>query len=332
MLGNYIVPFVLFISSAYTSCLHGTSRLPRRMNNNGSVEVSTFGYTNLQGPLNWAGLSTENDACATGTIQSPINLDGSIPTAAVAPQIAIPCVDSAEFENIGSTVETIVNGTLNFEKTKYSLKQFHFHTPSEHRINEEYFPLEMHMVHVGTNGSGIVVLAVLFQLSPNSTTTEILKNVTQNIENIVIPGRVTETGPLNFTSLITYLHTTTLFQYTGSLTTPPCAEAVTFLVTKDPLPLDVQTFNSIKSVVKFNSRYTQNELGLPNLLTFAAKNNARIAAADEWVRLANGTGNNANATLEGKVATTTSPTMTFVTEIAIGTEVVPTSVIAQIGP
>jgi carbonic anhydrase len=67
--------------------------------------------------------------------------------AAEAPKITIARVESAEFENLGSTIETIVNGTTTFNGSDFSLKQLHFHTPSEHRINEEYFPLEMHMVH-----------------------------------------------------------------------------------------------------------------------------------------------------------------------------------------
>jgi carbonic anhydrase len=41
----------------------------------------------------------------------------------------------------------IAGGTTEFGNKTFSLKQFHFHHPSEHRINEEDFPLEMHMVH-----------------------------------------------------------------------------------------------------------------------------------------------------------------------------------------
>jgi hypothetical protein len=41
---------------------------------------------------------------------------------------------------------------------------------------------------------------------------------------------------------------------------------LTFLVTKEPLAIDVNTFNEIKSTVKFNARYTQNELGQENLI------------------------------------------------------------------
>jgi hypothetical protein len=58
-----------------------------------------------------------------------------------------------------------------------------------------------------------------------------------------------------------------LRDYTASLTTPPCTEDVRFLIAEQPLPLDVNTFNSLKSVIKFNSRFTQNSLGKPNLLS-----------------------------------------------------------------
>lgn len=30
---------------------------------------------------------------------------------------------------------------------RFDLKQFHFHSPSEHTVEGEFFPLEMHMVH-----------------------------------------------------------------------------------------------------------------------------------------------------------------------------------------
>lgn len=130
------------------SCLHGTQLLPRQEQPGGKVTVSTFGYTGLQGPLNWVALDpTANSACALSKAQSPINIDDSIALASCAPVIDFPSVQNAEFENLGTTIEVIVNGTTTFAGTEFALRQFHFHTPSEHRIAEEYFPLEMHMVH-----------------------------------------------------------------------------------------------------------------------------------------------------------------------------------------
>lgn len=109
-----------------------------------------------------------------------------------------------------------------------------------------------------------------FQLSEDGKTTELLTAVTEKLSEIATPGTVTETGPLDFAPLIDHLQTTPLFQYQGSLTTPPCAEGLTFLVTEQALPLDVKTYNAIKSVVKFNSRYTQNALGENNLVGVGA--------------------------------------------------------------
>ena len=79
--------------------------------------------------------------------QSPIVLDDTIHRAANKPVITIPTVEDAELENLGTTLEVAINGTTVFRGAEYTLRQFHFHSPSEHRIYEEYYPLEMHMVH-----------------------------------------------------------------------------------------------------------------------------------------------------------------------------------------
>lgn len=148
MFTSYIILIATTLAThVSSSCLHGTSLLPRAELPGGKVAVSTFGYTGLQGPLNWAGLAAANSACASSKVQSPINIDATIGLAKEAPVVKIDSVQNAEFENLGTTVEVIVNGTTTFAGTEFSLRQFHFHTPSEHRIADEYFPLEMHMVH-----------------------------------------------------------------------------------------------------------------------------------------------------------------------------------------
>jgi carbonic anhydrase len=47
-------------------------------------------------------------------------------------------------------------GGLVYDKVTWTLKQFHFHTPSEHRINGEHFPMEMHLVHQGPGITSIL--------------------------------------------------------------------------------------------------------------------------------------------------------------------------------
>ena len=98
-----------------------------------------------------------------------------------------PCsVAEADFENLGTTLETIVTGNTTLGATTFTLQQFHMHSPSEHRVNEEYFPLEVHMVHEGPNGE-IAVIALLFQLTEDGSTTDLLTNV---IEVSLYPAHV----------------------------------------------------------------------------------------------------------------------------------------------
>ncbi|KAJ6568803.1 alpha carbonic anhydrase [Mycena capillaripes] len=244
------------------NCIHGTSFFPRT---EGKVEVSKFGYTGLQGPLNWAGLDSANSACRTSKVQSPIVLDDSVVKAKSAPKVEIPNLEEAEFENLGTTLEVVVKGKTTFEGTEFELQQFHLHTPSEHRINDEYFPLEMHMVHQAADES-IAVIAIPFQLTEDGSTTELLTAAIENLSKVTEPGTSTTTGALDFGPLIEAIETRPLFQYSGSLTTPPCKEGLTFLVMAEPLALDVKTYNALKAVIKFNARYSQNKLGEDNLL------------------------------------------------------------------
>ncbi|KAF8425241.1 hypothetical protein EV426DRAFT_531984, partial [Tirmania nivea] len=102
-------------------------------------------------------------------------------------------------------------------------------------------------------------------------TTELLMAITEKLSDITTPDIITETGALDFAALIDHVQTTSIsvHQYTCSLTTPPCAEGLTFLVTKQPLLINVVTFIFMKSVIKFNSRFTQKILGETNLLEVA---------------------------------------------------------------
>ncbi|ESK96833.1 carbonic anhydrase [Moniliophthora roreri MCA 2997] len=298
---SLLFALVVTAISASANCIHGTSLHRRQVTEEGKVEVSKFGYSGTQGPVNWAQLDPANAQCATSKVQSPIVLDNTISKAASAPKVVIENVEEAEFENLGTTLETIVTGTTTFEGKDFTLQQFHLHTPSEHRINEEYFPLEMHMVHEAEDGS-IAVIAVPFQLTEDGSTTELLTSVIENIDDVKEPGSVTKTGALNFEELVDAIQTKPLFQYTGSLTTPPCAEGLTFLVVEEPLPLNVKTYNSLKATIKFNSRYAQNNLGEDNLLEIAAVDAVQAKCA------INGTlvENTSSAVHETKTAATSS--------------------------
>ncbi|KAF2265292.1 carbonic anhydrase [Lojkania enalia] len=306
----------LFLAgTASATCLHGLSKFKREATE-GEVEVGKFGYTGLIGPLNWASLAPENEACKTGSNQSPINVDDTINLATEAPVVDIPTEQAIEFENLGTTIEVIVNGTTSFAGSDFRLRQFHMHTPSEHRINGEYYPLELHFVHEGVADSAqIAVISVLFQLD------EAADPVLTGLENFIDPiaevGTKTEvTSGLDFASLINHVQTTPLFQYTGSLTTPPCSEGVVFLIAQNPLPINVAIYNKIKSVVKFNSRVTQNTLGQQNIIEVGSLSGPESPIEfDLEAELAKAHGKAEQVVVEGEPAPVTKGQTITITEL-----------------
>ncbi|KAF2867248.1 alpha carbonic anhydrase [Massariosphaeria phaeospora] len=253
---------LLLAGTATATCLHGLSKFKRA---EGEVEVNTFGYHGLIGPFNWASLAEENAPCKSGKVQSPINIDDTIQLATEKPILNIP-EQQFVFENLATTIEVLANGTTSFGGSDFRLRQFHMHTPSEHRIAQEYYPLEIHMVHEGiTNPAALVVIALVFQVSVEASA-PIIAGLTPHFVDIANPGTKTDITKLDLSFLQAHIDASDVFQYTGSLTTPPCAEDVSFLLVKEPLPIGVSDFNTIKSIVKFNSRYTQNSLGEENML------------------------------------------------------------------
>jgi carbonic anhydrase len=153
------------------SCGYNTYLHRRQEGNETTVAVSKFGYGPTNGPTNWHGLSTENKLCATGTNQSPINIDSTVATkvnAADVLNMVILAGQEMELENLGSTVEVVATGNTTINNEAFTLKQFHFHTPSEHRLNNENFPLEMHMVHEATSQFFLHLSLVLTKTFPAS--------------------------------------------------------------------------------------------------------------------------------------------------------------------
>lgn len=112
-------------------------------------------------------------------------------------------------------------------------------------------------------------MALLFDLSEIST--PLISKLAREAKRISIPGSLTKIGPLDMAAITKHLETTPLRQYSGSLTTPPCKEGITFLVAEQPLPINAAAFNAMKKVLKFNSRFTQGALGEPSLIEKAFK-------------------------------------------------------------
>jgi carbonic anhydrase len=145
--------FLFHLLSQYcaANCIYGTADFPREA----KIPVPTFGYDGLTGPLNWYGLNkATNFLCNLGTNQSPIVLNGSIATVpgSILNLTVKDYPNGAEFENLGTTLEVIAEGNLTYSGKTFPLSQFHFHTPSEHYIDREFYPMEWHWVFQTPSG------------------------------------------------------------------------------------------------------------------------------------------------------------------------------------
>jgi carbonic anhydrase len=130
---------LLFATSLTSACIYSRS------------ESQDWGYTGALGPVMWHTLSSDNSACATGKHQSPINLNSAI---SLIEGSCFDFPDKADIKifNNGHTIEgTAIGEDYQFISElggeEYVLKQFHFHTPSEHTLNGKGYPLEVHFVH-----------------------------------------------------------------------------------------------------------------------------------------------------------------------------------------
>uniref|UniRef100_A0A0D9W4N4 Carbonic anhydrase n=1 Tax=Leersia perrieri TaxID=77586 RepID=A0A0D9W4N4_9ORYZ len=190
-----------------------------------------FGYTGPIAPVYWGNLSANFTRCATGKQQSPIN----IKTSDVVRDMNMEPLHRNYTTANATLVDNIFNialrcedaaGAVSINGKKYRLKQMHWHSPSEHTINGQRFPLELHLVHSDDNGN-ITVVAFLYRFGRPDP---FFSQIQDKMAELYAEGCKAEKGtpiPAGSVSLLPLRqHVHMYFRYVGSLTTPPCTENV----------------------------------------------------------------------------------------------------------
>lgn len=180
------------------------------------------------GPSYWGDLSADYHTCKDGFEQSPIDISTSSDKE----------IGELKFKYNGTPLEIVNNGhtvqvnyaagsKLKINGDEYALLQFHFHTPSEHMVNGHASAMEAHFVHVNKAGQLAVVGVMMDYGKANKTLGKILHNAPTEIKTVTIDGE-----SVNGLSLMPKGkdETEDFFNYAGSLTTPPCSEAVRWFV------------------------------------------------------------------------------------------------------
>lgn len=209
-------------------------------------------YGDSHGPSHWGDLSPEFAQCSMGHHQSPIDIRN--PQKAALPAI--------EFHYSPSPLHIIDNGhtiQVNYApgsfmlvgEKKYVLRQFHFHWPSEEKINGRSFDMTLHLVHMDEDGKLAVVAILLNEGEDNPLIRELWNYLPREKEKEELLEKVHIDISRALPSDRGY------YTFSGSLTTPPCTEDVTWFVLKHPVTVSAAEIKQFSQLYRNDARPTQ---------------------------------------------------------------------------
>uniref|UniRef100_A0A8R1EGS1 Carbonic anhydrase n=1 Tax=Caenorhabditis japonica TaxID=281687 RepID=A0A8R1EGS1_CAEJA len=135
-------------------------------------------------------------------------------------------------------------------KFKYSLDQFHIHwglndsVGSEHAIGSEYYPAELHLVHIREGydfqaasklPNGIAVVAVLIEKSYDILANR-FSQIGEDLFELKYVGNKTKLEKFS-PEILLPSDSEWFYRYEGSLTTPGCEESVIWTVLQKPITI-----------------------------------------------------------------------------------------------
>ena len=208
-------------------------------------------YEGEGGPENWAKLDSKNLTCATGKRQSPIDIRDGIKVDLEPIQFNYRPSTFRIVDN-GHTVQVAVgDSSISLTGKTYELVQFHFHRPSEEKVNGQRFDMVAHLVHKSDDGD-LAVVAVLLERGSENPFIQMLWN------NLPLEKKVEVSPPTAIIDPANLLPASrNYYTYMGSLTTPPCTEGVLWLVMKQPVQVSPDQINIFSRLYKNNARPTQ---------------------------------------------------------------------------
>ncbi|ACA17099.1 Carbonate dehydratase [Methylobacterium sp. 4-46] len=215
-------------------------------------EALHWSYSGPTGPEHWGELDHAAQVCSIGGQQSPIDIVASTRSDLPAVELAWNPL-AGKVVNNGHTIQVDVasGGTMAVGPAHYDLLQFHFHAPSEHRIDGRSFPMEVHFVHRDAQSGSLGVLGVFVVAGrPNPAFKALMAARPEQ------PGSAVPVPPgTDMTALLPAGRR--YYAYEGSLTTPPCSETVDWRVCVDPIEVDAEDIRRFTALYPMNARPVQ---------------------------------------------------------------------------
>lgn len=215
------------------------------------LQSDHWSYDGETGPANWGKINANWAKCGTGTRQSPIDLRDGIKVD--LEQIAFEYQPSGfNVTDNGHTVQVAVGlgNYITVQNRTYELVQFHFHRPSEERINGRGTEMVVHLVHKDSEGRLAVVAVLLERGAANPMIQTVWNNLPLEKHDTMTPAVTLDVNEI-------LPKKRDYFTFMGSLTTPPCTEGVLWLVMKTPMPASPAQMALFSRLYPLNARPTQ---------------------------------------------------------------------------
>jgi carbonic anhydrase len=214
-----------------------------------------WSYDGSGGPEAWARLNPEFAKCGTGQRQSPIDIRGGIKVDLDPVQFDYKPVAFGVLDN-GHTVQVNVasGNAIEVHGRRYDLVQFHFHRPSEERIDGRQFDMVAHLVHKDAEGRLAVVAVLLDRGSAHAVVQQVWNNLPLE-KGEQLDART----PIDLSALLPA--DKRYYTYMGSLTTPPCSEGVLWMVMQQPVTISQSQINIFAKLYPMNARPIQSASG-----------------------------------------------------------------------
>ena len=206
-------------------------------------------YGGKTGPDKWSTLETGFAECKLGQFQSPIDIpDANTRKGDFASMLFNYKPSPLKMVDNGFTIQVdyAPGSSFSIDDKRYELMQFHFHKPSEEKIDGKGHEMDVHLVHRAQDGK-LAVIAVLLDTGKENP---VVKTLMNNLPKEKGKETMVEKATINALDLLP--DNKGYYRFAGSLTTPPCSENVTWFVLKKPVQI------SADSIARFGKTYPMN--------------------------------------------------------------------------
>ncbi len=200
-------------------------------------------YDGDAGPENWGHLHPQLRAGSMGPAQSPLSLARALPQA--LPQVRYrytPSKAKVKYDGRLVRLEVEDGGEVVMARRHFTLREVLLHSPSEHQLRGQSYPLEVQLVHRGSERT-LFVISVFLDHGAERPELDWLWSALPDGEG----AQRETTDKVDFDSLLP--NERRGYRYAGSLTTPPCNEPVSWLIVEQPV------FVSPDRIDRFTERF-----------------------------------------------------------------------------